>query len=81
MPGHQQARILDLLRPVAFVPTRQGLQVPGSAYFSNVIIFEDLAIVTLPSGSVVKGGVEKLLADLGVRRHVEVRRSFVEWLG
>ena len=73
LSAQRQKEVVDLLSPVAFVPTRQGPRVPGETYFSTVDLFCDLPIVTFPSGTVVKGTLDKVLTALGVRRHVEVR--------
>lgn len=49
---------------------------PGQAYFPNVSLFPDLAIVSFPSTSVIKGQMEKLLVALGVKRHVDLAHLF-----
>ena len=51
------------------IPTTRGIQQPSAAYFANVVIFEDLPIIALPTTS---KGMDQLLAALGVRRTVEV---------
>ncbi|GAA6047852.1 hypothetical protein JCM3770_004674 [Rhodotorula araucariae] len=81
IPALQQRELIHLVAPLAFIPTRQGLKLPGEAYFPNVSLFEDLATVVLPSGSPVKGNMEKLLLALGVRRHVELQLVFTRLLG
>lgn len=68
----RQNELIELLQPLAFIPTTKGASLASAAYFSNVVLFEDLPIVRLPSETVVKGSLEKLLTTLGVRRHVEV---------
>lgn len=70
----QAARVVELLRPHACVPTRVGLRRPGDAYFASVSLFRDLAVVELSVP--VRGGMEKLLDALGVRRHVELQLVF-----
>ncbi|GJN91725.1 hypothetical protein Rhopal_004748-T1 [Rhodotorula paludigena] len=81
VPVVAQRDLTDLLAKLAFVPTRQGLKQPDAAYFPNVSLFDDLAIVTLPSGAPVKGNMEKLLLAIGVRRHVELQLVFTRLLG
>ncbi|KZS96620.1 hypothetical protein SISNIDRAFT_450322, partial [Sistotremastrum niveocremeum HHB9708] len=76
MNKDSQAQTIAMLSSKPFIPTRSGLKVASEAYFSNVDIFPDLPIVTLSKGTAVKGAVEKLLADLGVRRHVELQLIF-----
>lgn len=71
----QQNEVVSLLGAQACVPTRHGMRTPTEAYHSNVNLFQDLAVVTLPSGKPVKGGIERLLTAIGVRKHVEVRLS------
>ncbi|BGP44913.1 hypothetical protein JCM10450v2_000728 [Rhodotorula kratochvilovae] len=81
VPAVQQRELTDLVAPLAFIPTRQGLKQPAEAYFPNVSLFEDLATVVLPSGAPVKGNMERLLLALGVRRHVELQLVFTRLLG
>lgn len=68
----QQNELTELLQPLPFIPTTKGASLASAAYFSNVVLFEDLPIIRLPSEIAVKGSLEKLLTTLGVRRHVEV---------
>ena len=48
------------------------MKTPCEAYFSKADIFHDLPVIDLPSGVQIKGHLEKLLVDLGVRKHVEI---------
>lgn len=75
LPRAQVDEIVAMLRPLACIPTRAGLQRPESAYFASVSLFHDLPVVDLPSGP-VKGAMEKMLEALGVRRHVEIQLIF-----
>ena len=68
--------IVALLKDKACIPTSAGLKTPSEAYFQNVHVFPDLPIVTLPSGTSVKGPLEKVLQGLGVRKHVELQIVF-----
>jgi len=68
--------IAVLLKDKTCIPTSADLKIPEQAYFANVNIFHDLPIVTLPSGSPVKGSIEKVLQSLGVRKHVDLQVVF-----
>ncbi|KAH9990216.1 hypothetical protein BJV74DRAFT_837251 [Russula compacta] len=71
-----QDDVVKVLSPKSCIPTSSGLKVPEQAYFSSVNLFRDLPIVTLPSGAIVKGPLEKVLQSLGVRKHVELQIVF-----
>lgn len=71
-----QTSAIGLLDKLACIPTSAGMKMPSDAYFSNVDIFHDLPIVSLPSGVQIKGNLEKLLTDLGVRKHVDLQVIF-----
>lgn len=71
-----QTNIIGLLEKLTCVPTSAGMKLPNEAYFSNADIFHDLPVVTLPSGAQVRGNLEKVLADLGVRKHVDLQVIF-----
>jgi len=71
-----QEDVIQILSPKACIPTSTGLKTPEQAYFSSVNLFRDLPIVTMPSGLVVKGALEKVLQALGVRKHVELQIVF-----
>jgi len=71
-----QDDVAKMLSPKACIPTTTGLKVPDQAYFSSVNLFRDLPIVTMPSGIVVRGNLEKVLQSLGVRKHVQLQLVF-----
>jgi len=71
-----QEDVIQILRPKSCIPTSTGLKKPDQAYFSSVNLFQDLPIVTMPSGAVVKGALEKVFQSLGVRKHVELQIIF-----
>jgi hypothetical protein len=71
-----QGEVKDLLKDKTCIPTSHGLRVPDQSYFANVNLFPDLSIVTMPSGLFVKGALEKVLQELGVRKHVELQIVF-----
>lgn len=74
-----QTTIVGLLGTLTCIPTSTGMKLPNEAYFSNADIFHDLPVVTLPSGTQIRGNLEKVLADLGVRKHVELQLIFNRW--
>ncbi|GAA5908053.1 uncharacterized protein JCM6883_004102 [Sporobolomyces salmoneus] len=76
-----QREITILLADQPIVPTRAGFKKPSESYFPNVSLFDDLAVVQLPSGVPLKGNMEKLLLALGVRKHVELQLVFTRLLG
>jgi len=71
-----QDDVVKMLSPKACIPTSTGLKVPDQAYFPSVNLFRDLPIVTMPSGTVVKGHLGVVLQSLGVRKHVELQLVF-----
>ena len=68
-----QTTIIGLLEKLACIPTSAGMKKPSEAYFSRADIFRDLPVVNLPSEVQIKGNLEKVLADLGVRKHVDLQ--------
>jgi len=71
----QATEVVQLLRPLACVPTRTGMTRPTEAYFASVSLFQDLPVLALPTLT-VRGSLEKVLEALGVRRHVEIQLIF-----
>lgn len=69
-------RVVELLRDLSCIPTSAGLKRPAEAYFQNAHVFPDLPLIKFPSGTIVKGPLEKLLETLGVRKHVELQLVF-----
>lgn len=67
--------IAAILKSKACIPTSNGLKKPEEAYFSNVDIFHDLPVVKLPSLA-MKGTIERVLTEIGVRKHVELQIIF-----
>jgi len=68
-----QPSIVELLDKLACIPTSAGMKRPREAYFSKVDIFRDLPIINLPSRAQIRGNLERFLADLGVRKHVDLQ--------
>lgn len=71
-----QTNIIGLLDKLTCIPTSAGMKLPNEAYFSNADIFRDLPVITLPSGTQIRGNLEKVLAELGVRKHVDLQVIF-----
>ena len=71
-----QTTVIGLLDKLACIPTCAGMKTPSEAYFSEADIFHDLPVVNLPSGVQIEGNLEGVLADLGVRKHVDLQVIF-----
>ncbi len=76
MTDTDQQDVIGILSVVSCIPTSIGLKVPSQAYFPSVKLFRDLPIVTMPSGVIVVGNLEKVLLALGVRKHVQLQIIF-----
>lgn len=68
------------MNKIACLPTRTGFAKPQDAYFSDVDLFPDLAIIDLPSLA-IKGPLRAMLTALGVRSHVELQLVFSRLVG
>ena len=71
-----QNDICKLLNYKSCVPTTSGFKRPDESYLQNANVFKDLPIVTLPSGTIIKGPLEKVFIAMGVRKHVELQIVF-----
>ncbi|OBZ66504.1 hypothetical protein A0H81_13686 [Grifola frondosa] len=71
-----QDEVVALLESQTCIPTSSGLKTPQQAYFQSAHVFHDLPVVTMPSGTVVKGPLERLLQAVGVRKHVDLQIVF-----
>ena len=71
-----QDNVIKILNEKSCIPTSTGLKVPNQAYFPSVNLFRDLPIVTMPSGAIVAGDLEKVLQSLGVRKYVQLEIIF-----
>lgn len=76
LPDQAKDRVTTMLKDKACIPTSSGMKTPEQSYFATVNIFQDLPIVTLPSGNNVRGLMERFLQSLGVRKHVELQVLF-----
>jgi hypothetical protein len=72
LPQTAKDSVINVLNTKSCIPTSTGLKVPNQAYFPSVNLFRDLPIVTMPSGAIVAGDLEKVLQSLGVRKHVQL---------
>jgi Protein of unknown function (DUF3684) len=71
-----KGEIFSHLGNLACIPTSSGMRIPDQCYFPQANIFNDLPVVTLPSGTVPKGSLERVLQALGVRKHVDLQIIF-----
>jgi hypothetical protein len=71
-----QDAVIKVLNPMPCIPTSTGLKVPNETYFPSVDLFPDLPIVTMPSGAIVAGDLEKVLQSLSVRKYVNLEIIF-----
>lgn len=76
LPQPQRVEVAAVLRAHACVPTSAGMKKPAEAYFQSAHIFNDLPVITLPSGATVKGPLERFLEGVGVRKHVDLQIVF-----
>lgn len=74
--ANQQTAIALELKDVACIPTRAGFKKPGEAYFEKNLLFDDLPTIALSKTGQIKGGLEKALLALGVRRTVDLQLVF-----
>lgn len=73
LPEVTRTTIIGLLDKLSCIPTSAGMKTPNEAYFSSADIFHDLPTVDHPSGLQIKGSLEEMLVDLGVRKHVDLQ--------
>ncbi|KAF9562769.1 hypothetical protein CPC08DRAFT_749290 [Agrocybe pediades] len=71
-----KSEIAQLLSEKKCIPTSVGMVLPSQAYFPNVNIFGDLPVVVWSTGAPIKGASERVLQDLGVRKHVDLQIIF-----
>ncbi|KAH9951982.1 hypothetical protein B0H21DRAFT_817732 [Amylocystis lapponica] len=71
-----QEEVAGLLKDKTCIPTSAGMKTPEEAYFQSAHVFRDLPIVMFPSGTAVKGPLEKVLLVIGVRKHVDLQIVF-----
>jgi hypothetical protein len=74
--ANQQSAVVAELKDVECIPTRAGHKKPGEAYFEKNLLFDDLPTISLPRTPSIKGGLEKMLLALGVRKTVNLQLVF-----
>ncbi|KAK4683722.1 hypothetical protein P7C73_g6509, partial [Tremellales sp. Uapishka_1] len=79
--ANQQTAIAIELKDVACVPTKLGFKKPGEAYFEKNLLFDDLPTIALPKNTAIKGGMEKMLLGIGVRKTVDLQLVFSRLIG
>jgi hypothetical protein len=68
--------IIKMMKDENCIPTTTGMMVPSQSYFASADIFHDLPVVTMPSGAPIKGPLEKMLTEMGVRKHLSLELVF-----
>ena len=79
--ANQQTAISLELKDIPCVPTKAGFKKPGEAYFEKNLLFDDLPIIALPKNTAIKGGMEKMLLGIGVRKTVDLQLVFSRLIG
>jgi hypothetical protein len=74
--ANQQTAIALELKDVACIPTKAGFKKPGESYFEKNLLFDDLPTIALPKTTAIKGGMEKMLLAIGVRKTVDLQLVF-----
>lgn len=74
--ANQQSAIALELKDVECIPTKAGFKKPGDAYFEKNLLFDDLPTIALPKTPTIKGGMEKMLLAIGVRKTVNLQLVF-----
>lgn len=78
--ANQQSAIALELKDVPCIPTKAGFKKPGEAYFEKNLLFDDLPTIALPNTKQIKGGMEKMLLAIGVRRTVDLQLVFSRYV-
>ncbi|KAF9976136.1 hypothetical protein BGZ73_009111 [Actinomortierella ambigua] len=66
-----QRAIVALLSQRKCIPTKNGMKIPGEAYFKSVTLFPDLPVMIF-----TKQPLDKMLLAMGVRKSVELQMVF-----
>lgn len=77
----QHSAIVQTLKDVPMIPTKAGFKKPAEAYFEKNLLFDDLPTLALPKTPAPKGGLEKMLLAIGVRRTVDLQLVFSRLVG
>ncbi|KAK8864438.1 hypothetical protein IAR55_001687 [Kwoniella newhampshirensis] len=81
LAANQQTAIALELKDVPCIPTKAGFKRPGEAYFEKNLLFDDLPTISLPKNTAIKGGMEKMLLGIGVRKTVDLQLVFSRLVG
>ncbi|WVW83952.1 hypothetical protein I302_105975 [Kwoniella bestiolae CBS 10118] len=81
LAANQQTAIALELKDIPCIPTKAGFKKPGEAYFEKNLLFDDLPTIALPKGTAIKGGMEKMLLAIGVRKTVDLQLVFSRLVG
>lgn len=79
--ANQQTAISLELKDVECIPTKAGFKKPREAYFEKNLLFDDLPTIALPKNTAIKGGMEKMLLSIGVRKTVDLQLVFSRLIG
>jgi len=79
--ANQQTAIALELKDVECIPTKAGFKRPREAYFEKNLLFDDLPTIALPKNTAIKGGMEKMLLAIGVRKTVDLQLVFSRLIG
>lgn len=74
--ANQQSAIALELKDVECIPTKAGFKRPGEAYFEKNLLFDDLPTIAFTKVGPIKGGLEKMLLAIGVRKTVDLQLVF-----
>lgn len=79
LPELSRSTIVRLLDSLTCIPTSAGMKMPREAYFPSAAFaaaFPNLPVVNFPSMVQIRNGLEGMLTDLGIRKHVELNIIF-----
>ncbi|GJJ14590.1 hypothetical protein Clacol_008856 [Clathrus columnatus] len=80
LPKEHQAQVVRILHDKSCIPTKFGMKLPQESYFQNANVFPDLPIIAMPKGTAVRGTMEKLMLELGVKQHVDLQVVFARMI-
>ena len=78
--ANQQSAVAAEFKDVECIPTKAGFKRPGEAYFEKNLLFDDLPTIALPKTPSIKGGMEKMLLAIGVRKTVNLQLVFSRYV-
>ncbi|ORX36563.1 hypothetical protein BD324DRAFT_452712 [Kockovaella imperatae] len=78
-------RVLALMgrawQSITCIPTKAGFKRPSEAYFEKNLLFDDLPTLAFPKNTAIRGGMEKMLLGIGVRKTVDLQLVFSRLVG